>query len=129
MSLPTPGKPPQPNDHLKKADQNKAFGTATITISSHPTSAGWALTAFFYAALHYTEAYLMKQSARLDNHQERIDAIKADPKLRRIYPQYRHLMDYSFNARYTLQVYGKPDVEKARPSLEAVEKHIRALLS
>jgi hypothetical protein len=39
-----------------------------------------------------------------------------------------HLFDCGFNARYRLKIYGKSDVEKAKPSLEAVEKHIKSLL-
>jgi len=123
---PMPGKPPAPSDHVRKADENKSFGYGMI--ATHPTSAGWALTAMFYSALHYAEAYFLKTSKRVDNHGERSDAIKFDRNLSGIYGQYMHLFDYGFNARYRLKIYGKSDVEKAKPSLEAVEKHIKSLL-
>lgn len=126
MTPPLPGKPSHPTDHIRKAEENKGFGLGMN--SAHPTSAGWALTAFFYSALHFAEAYFLKVAVHVDNHQQRFDRMRSDPKLQRIYPQYRHLYDYSYNARYTLRPYGKADVEKARPSLEAVEKHIRSLL-
>jgi hypothetical protein len=121
-----PGKPPAPSDHVRKADENKSFGYGMI--ATHPTSAGWALTAMFYSALHYAEAYFLKTSKHVDNHGERSDAIKFDRNLSGIYGQYMHLFDYGFNARYRLKIYGKSDVEKAKPSLEAVEKHIKSLL-
>jgi|CZKN01.1.fsa_nt_gi hypothetical protein len=123
---PMPGKPPAPSDHVRKADENKSFGYGMI--ATHPTSAGWALTAMFYSALHYAEAYFLKTSKHVDNHGERSDAIKFDRNLSGIYGQYMHLFDYGFNARYRLKIYGKSDVEKAKPSLEAVEKHIKSLL-
>ena len=121
-----PGKPPAPSDHVRKADANKDFGYGMM--ATHPTSAGWALTAFFYSALHYAEAYFLKMSIRTENHEQRSDAIKFDPRLKLIYGQYRHLSDYGYNARYTLIVYGKVDVEKAKPSLAAIERHIKGLL-
>jgi hypothetical protein len=121
-----PAKPPTPADHLGKAEQNKKFGLGMI--STHPTSAGWALTALFYSAVHFSEAYFLKIAKRITNHQDRFDAIRSDPTLRRIYGQYMHLYDYSYNARYTLKVHGKADVEKAKPSLEAVEQHFKSLL-
>ena len=121
-----PGKPPAPSDHVRKADENKSFGYGMI--ATHPTSAGWALTAMFYSALHYAEAYFLKTSKHVDNHGERPDAIKFDRNLSGIYGQYMHLFDCGFNARYRLKIYGKSDVEKAKPSLEAVEKHIKSLL-
>ncbi|MGA3260763.1 MAG: hypothetical protein ABSE35_17920 [Bryobacteraceae bacterium] len=121
-----PGKPPAPSDHVRKADENKSFGYGMI--ATHPTSAGWALTAMFYSALHYAEAYFLKTSKHVDNHGERSDAIKFDRNLSGIYGQYMHLFDCGFNARYRLKIYGKSDVEKAKPSLEAVEKHIKSLL-
>ena len=111
---PMPGKPPAPSDHVRKADENKSFGYGMI--ATHPTSAGWALTAMFYSALHYAEAYFLKTSKHVDNHGERSDAIKFDRNLSGIYGQYMHLFDYGFNARYRLKIYGKSDVEKAKPS-------------
>ncbi len=121
-----PGKPPTPADFVGKAEANKKFGLAMI--STHPTSAGWALTALFYSAVHFSEAYFLKISKRIDNHIERFDAIKNDPLLKGIYGRYMHLYDYSYNARYTLRVHGKSDVDKAKPSLEAVEQHFKSLL-
>src|ERR1035438_8032686 len=117
MDLPMPGKPPAPTDHVRKADANKDFGYAMNP--AYPTCAGWALTAMFYSALHYAEAYFLKTSVRVDSHGDRLDAIKSDPNLSKIYAYYRHLSDYGFNARYRLTVYGKADVDKAKPSLEA----------
>jgi hypothetical protein len=126
MDLPVPGMPPTPRDHVGKADENKKFGLGMN--ATHPTSAGWALTALFYSALHYTEAYFFYTSVKRDNHVDRNNAIKFDPKLKAIYSHYKHLFDYSLNARYRLNVYGKSDVDKAKPSLDAVERHIKALL-
>lgn len=105
---PMPGKPPAPSDHVRKADENKSFGYGMI--ATHPTSAGWALTAMFYSALHYAEAYFLKTSKHVDNHGERSDAIKFDRNLSGIYGQYMHLFDCGFNARYRLKIYGKSDV-------------------
>lgn len=122
-----PGQPPTPAEHITKADENKKFGFAMI--ATHPTSAGWALVALFYSALHYAEAYFLKCAAKKpDSHQERFDAIKSDPRLKSIYSQYRFLYDYSYNARYTLRRYGKTDVDKARPAIEALEKYFKSLV-
>ena len=126
MNPAMPGKPPTPSDHVRKADENKKFGFGMN--AAHPTSAGWALTALFYSALHYAEAYFLKISVQTDSHADLFDAIKFDPNLRKIYREYRHLFDYGYDARYRLIVYGKADIEKARPSIDAVERHIKNLL-
>jgi hypothetical protein len=118
--------PATPVEHVKKADANKDFGYGMN--AAHPTSAGWALTAMFYSALHYARAYLLKTHVQTDSHGDLFDAIKFDPKLKGIYAQYRHLFDYGINARYRLNVYGRADVEKAKPSLEFIEHHIKKLL-
>jgi hypothetical protein len=118
--------PPTSANHVKKADANREFGYGMN--AAHPTSAGWALTAMFYSALHYTQAYLLKTGVQTDSHGDLFEAIKFDPKLKGIYGQYRYLFDYGFNARYRLIVYGKSDVEKAKPSLDFVERHIKELL-
>jgi hypothetical protein len=121
-----PGKPATSADHLKKAEENKRFGMGMV--STHPTAAGWALTAFFYSALHFTEAYLREVSVVTEKHSERTDVIKGRPELSKIYSHYRHLSDCGYNARYMFNVYGKRDIEQALPSLEAVERHIKTLL-
>jgi hypothetical protein len=38
------------------------------------------------------------------------------------------LYDYSLNARYKMKRYSAADLGKAKPSLDAVENHIKGLL-
>lgn len=70
-------------------------------VATHPTSAGWVLTAFFYSALHFSEAYLNKISVAPKNHSERTDQIKRLPELAKIYTHYRHLSDLGYNTTFT----------------------------
>jgi hypothetical protein len=123
---PMPGKPPTSADHLSKAEDNKQFGLGMIR--THHVSAGWALTAMFYSAVHFAAAYLCTIGVTPETHGDRTDEILNRPELSEIYKNYRHLSDRSFNARYKFNIYGKHDVDQAIPSLERIEQHIRSLL-
>ena len=89
---------PSQSEHLTKALNNRkfAYGLPTTT----PTAIGWALTALFYSALHYVEAYNAKFNAHFAKHEELNRDIGRNPVLMPIADDYLDLSAFSWNARY-----------------------------
>ena len=59
---------PSTNEHLAKAQGNKTFAY-NLGVTT-PTAIGWALTALFYSALHYVEAYNAKYGQHFSKHED-----------------------------------------------------------
>ena len=117
---------PSSSEHLDKARNNKRF--ADCIKSSSPTFIGWAITALFYSALHYVEAYNARYDAHFREHSELSRDIADSPVLQSIYDDYRDLSNFSWNARYNAINYHEAELNEAKECHEAVEKHLRKLL-
>jgi hypothetical protein len=62
---------------------------------------GWAVTALFYSALHYVDAFLAeRENAHPGDHGERDRMIKANHTTDGVRNHYRRLQDKSRDARY-----------------------------
>jgi hypothetical protein len=117
---------PSKNEHLGKAVSNKKFAEAIK--SSSPTYVGWAMTALFYSALHYVEAYNAKFNTRFTNHQDRNADIKDNPVFAPIRDDYLDLCNLSYNARYEAVNYGAEKLKEAQEYQAAVERHITGMI-
>src|SRR5271157_2510771 len=117
---------PSRDEHLSKARLNKEFADS-ITLDN-PTSVGWALTAIFYSALHYIEAYNAKYNFHCNNHNELNDNIRRNQVLSDICDDYCDLQTFSWNARYRAKKYGRQEVAEANEFHAAIEKHVMKLL-
>jgi hypothetical protein len=113
---------PSRSEHLAKAENNKGFADAIKL--SNPTSVGWALTALFYSALHYVEAFNGKYNLHCKSHHQLKADIAKNPQLLTIFDEYSGLLDYSWNARYEVAVYGKREFDEASEYHAAIKKHI-----
>lgn len=58
----------------------------------------WALTALFYSAVHYIDAFLLPENPR--SHRRRNEIISRRPELNAVYRNYRLLLDRSRETRY-----------------------------
>jgi hypothetical protein len=89
---------PSRDEHLNKARKNKEFAESLKL--DNPTCVGWALTALFYSALHYIDAYNAKYNKHCRTHQDLTDNIERNPVLEAISDDYSDLLTFSWNARY-----------------------------
>lgn len=107
---------PSTEQHLAKARHNEAF-LATFDLAS-PEYLDWAVTAIFYAALHYLRAVMSKHRytnisryGDMDKAFERLQILKRNPQT---YDAYRQLKDDSRAARYDMWEPRLPDVVDLR---------------
>lgn len=120
---------PREDEHTTKAQRNESFA-ASLNFTD-ATQEMWAVTAVFYSALHYVQAYFVRGGAGDDckKHAVRFTEIKRDRKLRAISVQYEYLYSLSLLSRYYLK--GLPDrpYEVAKANLEAVKKQVAHAMS
>ena len=114
------------NQHLQKVDANESFADRLDV--TDPCSAGWAITALFYAAVHQVEAYFASVSQRYVTHKSRNSAIQRDIRIREIYDDYRELSDMSREARYDCSILTPGNVKWAKDRLKDVKDSIRPFL-
>lgn len=91
----------------------------------------WAVTATFYAAVHYVEAYLGKQAPPIHSkhHDDRDSNIQRDPRIRGIYDDYSLLKTESYDARYRPHIsFGQADVQRVQEYLDAVKAIVVPLI-
>jgi hypothetical protein len=113
------------NDHLAKAERNRDF--ARNLPKRDATHTGWALTALFYAALHYVSGYLIEFNFSTRDHDEMKAELRRNPMLTPIFNDYADLLDFSFNARYRMRHYGANDFARADAIFKRIEKRVRDL--
>jgi len=112
-------------NHAKSNEQLAAFLDGT----PYPD---WRATVFFYAAVHYVQAYFTAQPVRWEfhKHSDRDTAIQADNHISAIWDDYRSLKDWSRDARYDAE---KPSADDFKndilPSLMRIKKHLRAFVN
>jgi hypothetical protein len=117
---------PRKRDHLDKAGGNERFAQA-LDLGASP-NVDWAITALFYAALHYVEAYFATTNWHSVDHRARDSAIQRDNKLKVIFDDYSELKNYSINARYFIAGFKPTDVKTLEPHLQNIKTHIVSLI-
>lgn len=121
-----PMRPPSKDEHLRKAENNKAFAQSTKSDSA--TNIGWALVAAFYSGLHFIDAFAAKYKTHFSNHGQRNSEVQRNPQLESLRDNYMDLYTLGWNAQYTMQNYSLTEHKQALTSLEVVESSVRALL-
>lgn len=91
---------PTQQKHLQQAQRNEELYHYLAHVA--PAYTDWQITALFYAALHYIDAYLAGHNVHPSSHEERNGLVAIEGSLRRIYVAYRDLEDRSRDARYEL---------------------------
>jgi vancomycin permeability regulator SanA len=84
------------------------------------------VTANFYAALHYVQAYFAAQKITFKLHTNRATAIARDPKLKAIYQDYREMQDASEAARYEVNSIKREDLAHVEACLSLIKASIQA---
>lgn len=115
------------DDHLWQADHNEAFYSRLLTTKF----LDWVVTAIFYSALHYVDAYLAaKQDIHPSRHYEGRDFwVATESNLKRIWNQYRWLKDKSEAARYDVKHFTQAEVKGFKENeFEIIKNHISKYL-
>ena len=111
---------PARDEHLSQAKHNEAVA---LFLLQHQFT-DWAITAFFYAALHYVEAVLAESNRHSENHPARDSNVARSPVLRKIYSEYRYLKTLSNDARYRVKSFGEAELKLVQTKFSAIKKHI-----
>jgi len=105
---------PSRQDHACKATENEAFAGGVV--SNGAAHLDWAVTGYFYAALHHVTALLHSlgcQDADLKTHAKREKQIVTRlPVEQQLYNDYRQLSDDSQDARYECRPFSEQDVKQ-----------------
>jgi hypothetical protein len=115
----------QQTQHLSKSQQNEEFADA-LDISQQ-IALEWAITAKFYSALHFVQAYLVSRSTTNTpvSHGARATAIQRDAMISGAYEDYRELQDLSREARYDYSSFNPGDLKFAQERLESIKSIVR----
>lgn len=118
---------PDLRKHLRSAEDNEDAGKYLI---SENRFMEWAVTIFFYAAVHHVEAYLYHvHGTHNRDHKTRDNYFQRDRNLKRISDEYWDLKNDSEAARYDCNSFSRIDVvTHIQPNFERVKKHISNLL-
>jgi hypothetical protein len=116
---------PTATQHIAQAAHNEA-----LSLAVEADYADWAVTALFYAALHYVEAYFYVHAARqhapphYTNHSLRGPAVRI--RIPRMYRHYQRLFDRSIQARYDCVAFAQSNVQYLRQNdLEPLKQYVQ----
>lgn len=117
------------DDHAQRARENE--GVARNRLDTRRTAdRPWFVTILFYAALQWVEAYLASKgfAGYLGDHQARASMVRTESHLKRIYGEYRLLLDRSFEARYRLRAFTDAELKDVETQYARLRAHIEPLL-
>lgn len=86
---------PTRQEHINQAAHNENLASSL----QNTVHTDWAVTAFFYAALHLFDAYMVSQG-RIKAHQKRVSFMFRSPDFSSVAGHYQELLDRSQDARY-----------------------------
>ena len=114
-------------DHLAKSRSNETVASSfDLTITE---GIEWAITATFYAAVHYVQAYLVTRNGPITSHTQRDSAIWRDGNIKPIYIDYQELKTHSRDARYEATPgFTTLDLAKQTQNLQKVKSAISQFL-
>jgi hypothetical protein len=111
---------PSRDERLAQAAKNEKLANALA--KSEFTD--WAVTLYFYTAIHLVESILSIHGYHCDDHTERNKRISAIPQLRKIFPEYQMLKTLSRQARYHAQPITPDDINRAQEKLAIIQAQI-----
>ena len=117
---------PTTAEHLSKAQSNEQFA-ATLGLQTS-AEIEWAVTATFYAAVHYIEAYLATRGVHSANHAQRNRHVNGLAETRNLWKGYGKLQRLSEKSRYWVLPVTTEDLDQARRLLSEIKRHITELL-
>jgi len=121
---------PTKQEHIRRANLDEEFASEVLSYLDRRFHY-WAVTAFFYSALHWVDAYLdarFGSSYHPTSHRIRTGYITKDSNLKRIWIEYRFLQEASRDARYETQKFNPQSIREVKNRQSTVKEHIASLL-
>lgn len=117
----------QPSEHIAQAEKNERLYELLVGTEFND----WAITGLFYAALHYVDAFFMRQTGTSPiNHNSRNGLVERTLNLAQIKPYYAALFQWSLNVRYEAIQVSSDDARYVMAQyFTPLRQHIRALLN
>ena len=110
--------------YLRKAERNEKLSEELRSLSEEYLE--WEITALFYSALHYANAFLSTQGLTAEYHRERFDLLSSRTDLGN---DYDTLFQRSMNARYDLYEFTFQGVDNLKTGpFRRVKEGLLALL-
>lgn len=116
---------PTKDEHLEKASNNEQLAEVLATTAKFRD---WAVTAYFYAGLHYAHAVLAVYGQHPQSHDATAPLVKRNKVLGKIWVEYRSLQIASRNARYYLAEISPQTLQDVRVAFNTVRTYIRGQL-
>lgn len=111
---------PTRDEHLAQAAKNRKLAETLAKTEF----LDWAVTIYFYVAVHIVESYLAIHRYHSDNHDQRRDYMNKIPQLRAVIKEYLALERVSRQARYYAQPIAPNHLKTAQENLAAIEAHV-----
>ena len=116
-------------EYVSLAERNERFYRVISDPAASQRFPDWEVTALFYSALHYINAYLSLTGIPPRSHVDRSNVIVSNPALRELVNSYRELHERSLEARYDLVPISAELVDQLESvDFLRVKSHIRGLL-
>jgi uncharacterized protein (UPF0332 family) len=116
---------PTKAQHIQKAEHNEQFSNSLIAT----VYTDWAVTGYFYSALHYVDAYLSTKGIHPIMHTQRDNKAKRALPIK-IWGAYRYLKDASRDTRYDMKSFNEPEINSdILPEFEKVKNHINDVMT
>ena len=101
-------------DHLVQARLNEFF--TDIVLNGDEVHFAWAITAIFYAAVHYGRAVAVTEEVEITSHIGFAEFFARDLGHQDLYRHYRTMKDLSEKARYDCQPFSEDEVRELAAS-------------
>ncbi|HEY6348896.1 MAG TPA: hypothetical protein VI636_05740 [Candidatus Angelobacter sp.] len=111
---------PSRDEHLAQAAKNRKLAETLAKTEF----LDWAVTVYFYVAIHIVESYLAIHGYHSSNHDQRRDYMNKIPQLRTVIKEYLALERVSRQARYYAQPITPINLRIVQENLAAIEAHI-----
>lgn len=111
---------PSRDEHLAQAAKNRKLAETLAKTEF----LDWAVTIYFYVAVHFIESYLAIHGYHSADHDERRDYINRIPQLRVVIKEYLALERVSRQARYYAQPITSEHLRIAQENLAKVEAQV-----
>lgn len=114
--------------HVESAKRNQTF--AEHFDLDQTDFRDWVVTGYFYSALHWIDAYLIRENKKTDDgHASRNTLTNTERELTTISRPYRKLYSYSRNARYNLVEFTAQEIRRdVIPKVKEIRGHMEKLL-
>jgi hypothetical protein len=115
---------PTRDEHLDKATHNEKLAE----VLSQTTFLDWAVTVFFYSALHYAHIILAINGQHPTSHEITGPLVRRNPMLKKVWAEYESMRIASRNARYYATEIKPQHLADVRNDFNALRSYVRTTI-